>query len=95
MQFKGEPNLTVRINKPIRGEVKSFVFDENGIYETNHPTTIKRLQAKFEEIKEENKKHCKKCDFICDTKSELGNHYKEVHPSLNKKADPSKKGGKK
>jgi hypothetical protein len=82
MKFKGEPNLIVRINKPMRGEVKSFKFDGNGIYETNHPTTIRRLQAKFEEVKEIEirLKHCKKCDFTCDNQGELLKHYRETHP---------------
>lgn len=48
MKFKGEPNLFIRINKPHRGEVKHFNFDENGMYETEHPMTIKRLQAQYE-----------------------------------------------
>jgi len=45
MKYKGEPNLFVRINKPRKGEVKFFTFDENGIYETNHPTTMARLDG--------------------------------------------------
>jgi hypothetical protein len=54
MKFIGEPNLLVRIPKPKNGEVKSLQFDENGMYETNNPITIKRLQARFEEVKENN-----------------------------------------
>lgn len=33
-----------------------------------------------EETKEENKKHCKKCDFICNNQGELLSHYREAHP---------------
>lgn len=93
MKFKGEPNLTVRINKPFPGEVKSFQFDEDGFYETNHPMTTKRLKAIYEEVIEEVEKedsetkplkHCKKCDFTCDNQGELLAHYREVHPKEGK-----------
>lgn len=53
MKFKGTPNLLVRINKPRKGEVKLFVFDENGLYETNHPITMARMKANYEEVIEE------------------------------------------
>lgn len=96
MQFRGEPNLLVRITKPKNGEVKHFVFDENGIYETNHPFTAQRLRASFEEINgkinieksvketatgEEIKlKHCKKCEFACESQVDLLKHYRTDHP---------------
>lgn len=82
MKFKGEPNLTVRISKPKKGEVKSFQFDKNGHYETNNPYTIKRLQSNYEEVQPEEKtlKQCKKCDFTCENQGELLQHYKNVHP---------------
>lgn len=82
MKFKGEPNLFVRINKPHHGEAKHFFFDDNGHYETEHPMTIKRLQATFEEVKEEPKIEiysCKKCDFTTDNKGYLMQHYKNNH----------------
>ena len=101
MKFNGEPNLLVRITKPKRGEVKHFTFDENGVYETEHPFTIQRLKASFEAIGEESnvideeievktedvqeeviqakQKHCRKCEFACDTKGELLNHYRSEH----------------
>jgi hypothetical protein len=81
VKFKGEPNLLIRVSNPYPGEVQMFKFDENGIYETNHPITIKRMRGRFEEIKEEIKlKRCKKCDFTCDNQGELLAHYRESHP---------------
>jgi len=86
VKFKGTPNLLVRITKHHRGEVKHFSFDDKGLYETEHPFTIQRLKAQFEEVKEENNvqgekiKHCKKCDFTCDTQGELLKHYRVEHP---------------
>lgn len=59
MKYKGEPNLFVRINKPRKGEVKFFTFDENGIYETKHPTTMARLDGYCERIPEFNKEAIK------------------------------------
>jgi uncharacterized protein (UPF0335 family) len=50
MKYKGEPNLFVRINKPRKGEVKFFTFNERGIYETNHPTTMARLDGYCERV---------------------------------------------
>jgi hypothetical protein len=81
MKFKGEPNLLIRVSNPYPGEASMFRFNEKGEYETEHPMTIKRMQARFTEIKEETpQKHCKKCEFTCDTQGELLAHYKTAHP---------------
>lgn len=41
-------------------------------------TITNNLEPKSDEI--ENKRHCKKCDFKCDTQGELLTHYREKHP---------------
>lgn len=38
------------------------------------------ITTKDDEPKEENKKHCKKCDFTCDNQGELLKHYRDFHP---------------
>jgi hypothetical protein len=51
MKFKGEPNLYVRIsNKYVQRATgkKGFMFDENGIYETDNELLIKLLGQHFE-----------------------------------------------
>lgn len=96
MKFKGEPNQVVRITSPRKGEVKVFSFNSEGIYESNHPVTIKRLQANFEQVVEEMSMPvelseptpqetpaqfpCKKCAFIATNKGELMAHYRKEHP---------------
>ena len=78
MKFKGEPNLFVRINKPKRGELKYFTFDKNGIYETNHPFTIRRLKATYDEIVEiELEKEIDVVEYI-ETEEELRHRAKEA-----------------
>ena len=46
MIFKGEPNLFVRLQRPI-GNIKHIRFDENGLFETENPRLIKGLSRKF------------------------------------------------
>lgn len=86
MKFKAEPNLFVKIsNKYIQRVTgkKGFYFNDKGEFETDNEVLIKVLSQNFEvveELKEENKKHCKKCDFTCDNQGELMAHYRESHP---------------
>jgi hypothetical protein len=35
-------------------------------------------------INQEEKKHCKKCNFTCDNQGELLAHYREIHPKEGK-----------
>ena len=40
----------------------------------------KPIEAEEVEIKEENSlRHCKKCDFTCETQGQLLRHYREFH----------------
>ena len=68
-----------------------FRFDEHGEYVTEDVELIEKLKRKFRydeieienkeiEIKSENSlRHCKKCDFTCDTQGQLLKHYREEH----------------
>ena len=96
MRFKAEPNLYVRLNnKYVQRSTgkKGFYFDSEGIYETNNELMIKVLSQNFTideqpEPKEENNvqgeeiklKHCKKCEFTCETQVEILKHYRVEHP---------------
>lgn len=94
MKFYGEPNLAVyKIQKKkIFGDVshrhRVFIcqFDENGEFETDDEKLIAQLINKFEhelttpETDVETKlRHCKKCDFTCETQGQLLKHYREAH----------------
>lgn len=70
-----------------------FRFDANGEYVTEDAQLIEKLKRKFRfeeteaapatnsEITEDTKqRHCKKCDFTCETQGELLKHYREQHP---------------
>ena len=58
MKFKAQPNLTVRFRgtRPI----KYIRFNANGTYETTDEFEIKRLKARFTEVKPTKKKEDKK-----------------------------------
>lgn len=73
-----------------------FRFDENGEYITDDEKLIARLIKRFKHDETETAKttttettettdeiklrHCKKCDFTCETQGELLKHYREAHP---------------
>ena len=86
MKFIGTPNLYVRFsNKYIQRATrkKGITFDADGFYETENPFLIKILSQKFETENNapgENIRHCKKCDFACDTQGALLAHYRKEHP---------------
>ena len=73
-----------------------FRFDENGKYVTEDIALIEKLKRKFRydeieienkeiEIKSENSlRHCKKCDFTCETQGQLLKHYREEHTKEDK-----------
>ena len=73
-----------------------FRFDERGEYVTEDIALIARLKHKFRyeeskiendeiEIKSEIKlRHCKKCDFTCETQGQLLKHYRESHTKEDK-----------
>jgi hypothetical protein len=87
MIFKGVPNMTVTITNPRYGEVKRFRFDENGLYETEHPVTIQRLQKAYPAVDETEKPAgiiCKKCGATGFTnQGELLAHYRKDHKKEN------------
>ncbi len=68
-----------------------FRFDENGEFVTEDVELIEKLKRKFRydeieienkeiEIKSENSlRHCKKCEFTCETQGQLLRHYREEH----------------
>lgn len=93
MKFKAQPGLFVRIcNKYVQRVTgkKGFYFNNKGEYETDQELIIKLIGDTFEkvennaveEVKSEEikKKHCKKCEFACETQGELLQHYKHIHP---------------
>lgn len=82
MRFKGEPNLLVTVRKPRFGEPKAFRFDNNGIYETDKPTMIKRISALYKAA-DEPLHRCKKCDFETDNKGVYLAHCRKEHPKEN------------
>ena len=73
-----------------------FRFDEHGEYVTEDVELIEKLKRKFRydeieienkeiEIKSENSlRHCKKCDFTCETQGQLLKHYRESHTKEDK-----------
>ena len=73
-----------------------FRFDENGKYVTEDIALIEKLKRKFRydeieienkeiEIKSENSlRHCKKCEFTCETQGQLLKHYRESHTKEDK-----------
>lgn len=76
MRFKSQPNLFVKISKPIIQRstgLKGFSFDNNGEYETENEVLIKILKQNFEVAE---KYKCKKCDYETDNKGELLAHYR-------------------
>ena len=73
MIFAGEPNLLVRLTRPI-GKMKHFRFNAEGQFNTENERLIKRLQHKFTVL---NSFQCKKCDFTTDNKGLLMAHYRE------------------
>jgi len=80
MKFYSEPNHAVmerKVNKQTNTPFSKvlFSFDEKGEYETTDEKLISKLKQHFK-YDEENKKHCKKCDFICDNHGELLQHYR-------------------
>ena len=73
-----------------------FRFDERGEFVTEDVELIEKLKRKFRydeieienkeiEIKSENSlRHCKKCDFTCETQGQLLKHYRESHTKEDK-----------
>ena len=75
-----------------------FRFDANGEYVTDDEKLIARLIKRFKHDETETAKttttettektdeiklrHCKKCDFTCNTQGELLKHYREQHPKV-------------
>jgi hypothetical protein len=89
MKFKGTPNMYIKIsNKLVKrvSGIKGFHFDDKGEYESENELLIRVLSQNFEQCtdNEENKKHCKKCDFTCDSQGVLLAHYRENHPKEGK-----------
>ena len=41
---------------------------------------ISETPQEIETIDEVSMRHCKKCDFTCETQGELLKHYREIHP---------------
>ena len=71
-----------------------FRFDSNGEFVTDDEKLIARLLPRFEHdgtittVEEKsveadkveiNLRHCKKCDFTCETQGQLLKHYREEH----------------
>jgi len=57
MQFKGDPNLFVRINIPTHQRQagrKGFSFDKDGCFETENEFLIKLLDRQYQRVEEEN-----------------------------------------
>ena len=43
-------------------------------------TPVSETPQETETIDEATVRHCKKCDFTCETQGELLRHYREIHP---------------
>ena len=95
MKFYGLPNMGVYERKTRRDIIKNkrpkliFRFDERGEFVTEDVELIEKLKRKFRydeiEIKSENSlRHCKKCDFTCETQGQLLKHYRESHTKEDK-----------
>lgn len=50
----------------------------DGDVETKSP--VSETPQETETIDEATVRHCKKCDFTCETQGELLRHYREIHP---------------
>ena len=50
----------------------------SGDAETEAP--ISETPQETETIDDVSTRHCKKCDFTCETQGELLRHYREIHP---------------
>jgi hypothetical protein len=74
MKFFAEPNLLVRLNKPI-GLLKYIRFSELGEYYTENEVLIKKLKINF---KSKNTSHsCKYCDLVFNSMGDLLVHYRK------------------
>ena len=93
MKFFAEPNLYVRFTPRYRRlfRKQGFFFDKNGEFETEQELLIKLLKQRFQyeepQLEPENTadpsvtiRHCKKCEFTCESQGELMRHYRECHP---------------
>jgi hypothetical protein len=75
MKFYGKPNELVIHKIKANGVIKSiplFTFNGKGEYETSDEKLIERLKLHFRY----DKKHCKKCEFVCENQGELLSHYR-------------------
>lgn len=88
MKFYADtPNLHIIRQRLVGNRTEHFelcVFDEKGELETEDKEVIRQLKNIYRHDEETPKKHCKKCDFACDTQGELLAHYKAVHPKAKK-----------
>lgn len=74
--------------------MRSFHFDDNGVFETENERLIEALKRRYkydesddvennigpEKQAKDGLRHCKKCDFTCNTQGELLAHYRAEHP---------------
>jgi hypothetical protein len=90
MKFKGNPNQLISMIYRVgfvRKNKRIGRFDSNGIFETEDKKIIDRMIRHFSILGEIetiiiNKpilRHCKKCDFTCESQGELLKHYREAH----------------
>lgn len=87
MKFYSDiPNLHIVRQRMVGNREEHYLlckFDEKGELESNEAEVIRQLINIYrhdESVKEVKLKHCKKCDFECETQGDLLQHYKTTHP---------------
>lgn len=93
MKFYSTPNMYVKFTPRHKRmfHTHGLYFGTDGTYETENEVLIQLLKTRFKheepqpelEISaspSETIRHCKKCEFTCETQGELLRHYRECHP---------------
>lgn len=82
-QFDENGEFVTDDEKLISKLIGKFKHDETEI--ANITFTENVIKAEKVEIKSENSlRHCKKCEFTCDTQGQLLKHYRESHTKEDK-----------
>lgn len=95
MKYYGTPNTLIRVVYKVGFERRTRPigrFNSEGVFETEDQTLIKRMNKHFAKAEEERPekseekpstdktiRHCKKCDYTCETQGQLLKHYREEH----------------
>ena len=79
-------NIGIKINAPFLPITAQEISEVDGLRisvcegDVKTEAPVSETPQETETIDEVATRHCKKCDFTCETQGELLRHYREIHP---------------